>query len=135
MSSVGMPAFFRILDERRRELGMTFAALSKRSGVSRPTVVRILSGKHGAASLASVAAIADALGLDLHLGTKVAVKQFREQQARKKARRLVGMLQGTSGLEGQGLDAATLDRMTDRTARDLLAGPPRRLWDDWECPD
>ena len=34
------------LDERRRDLGISYELLSKRCGVSRPTVQRILSGRH-----------------------------------------------------------------------------------------
>ena len=47
------------LDERRRDLGLSYEQLSKRCGVSRPTVQRVLSGSHAAASFANIVAIAD----------------------------------------------------------------------------
>jgi hypothetical protein len=40
--------------------------------------------------------------------------------ALKKARKVSAMLQGTMGLEGQGLDRATLREMTKRSAREYL---------------
>ena len=43
------------------------------------------------------------------------------KRAIRKAKKLMGMLQGTMGLEGQGLDRKTLREMTKRTARELLA--------------
>jgi hypothetical protein len=43
------------------------------------------------------------------------------RQALRKAKRITGMLQGTMGLEGQGLDKRTLWGMTKQTARELLA--------------
>ena len=51
------------LDERRRDLGLSYEQLSKRCGVSRPTVQRVLSGRHAAASFANIVAIAESLGL------------------------------------------------------------------------
>ena len=55
------------LDERRRDLGLSYELLSKRCGVSRPTVQRILSGRNAAASFANIVAIAESLGLRLSL--------------------------------------------------------------------
>ena len=55
---------------------------------------------------------------------------FRRQQAYAKARRLVGFIQGTMGLEAQAVDETALRDMTERTARDLLEGSNRRLWED-----
>jgi hypothetical protein len=42
------------------------------------------------------------------------------RQAIRKARRITSMLQGTMGLEGQGLDKQTLRRMKRLTVADLL---------------
>jgi transcriptional regulator with XRE-family HTH domain len=112
------------LDRRRRALGITYKALAKRSGVPMPTVVRILSGSDSGARYANVQAIASALGDDADL------EQFRETQARRKAQHLVAMVQGTSGLEGQALDEATIARMVNQTVHELLAGSGRKLWSD-----
>jgi transcriptional regulator with XRE-family HTH domain len=125
-----MGRLFTRLEERRRVLGMTYAVLAKRSGVSMPTVVRILSNQHHTASIAKVYAIAEALGVTLDLNETARPEQLLERQARRKAKQVSAMLQGTSGLEGQALDTAVLDRMTDQTVHELLAGSPRGLWSD-----
>ena len=59
------------LDKRRRDLGLSYELLSKRCGVSRPTVQRILSGRQAAASFANIVAIAESLGLGLRFDSKV----------------------------------------------------------------
>ena len=123
-----MSAFFDDLSRRRKDLGISFEALAKRSGVSMPTVVRILSGKNPHASFANVAAIADALGMTVSLRSTVSAQAIREHQAETKARKLVGMVQGTSGLESQAVDAEQIDAMTRQTLHELLAGSSRVLW-------
>ena len=116
------------LDERRRELGLSYELLSKRCGVSRPTVHRILSGRHAAASFATIVAIAETLGLRLRFDSKVDAHELRRQQAERKAKKLVALVQGTSGLEGQAVDEKAIKSMVEQTTRELLAGPKRKLW-------
>jgi len=127
-SSLSPAGFFEALARRRAELGMSYASLSARSGVSMPTVVRILSGRHAAPSFNNVAAIAEALGLTIQLSASVNSAQMRSGQAKGKAAAIVGMLQGTSGLEGQGLDSRSLQRLRRQTEVELLAGSKRNLW-------
>ncbi len=91
----------RDMNQRRRDLGISYELLSKRCGVSRPTVQRILSGRHTAASFASIVAIAESLGLGLRFDTKVHVRKLAREQAERKATKLVALVQGTSGLEGR----------------------------------
>lgn len=108
---------------------MTHADLAARSGVSVPTVKRMLGGAMGDSSLRNVEAVAAALGLRIR--TEAAdVDEMRRAQARLKANRIARMVQGTSGLEGQAVDARTFERMVERTYHELLAGPSRRLWAD-----
>jgi hypothetical protein len=121
---------FRSLNGRRRRLGMTYGALAKRSSVSLPTVVRILSGHHRHASFANVTAVAAALGFDLTLKATTPVDELRKRQALLKAKGLIAMLQGTSSLDGQALDDETRMRMIRQTAHELLSGSPRRLWSE-----
>src|SRR5437868_1902312 len=120
-------ALFETLAQRRRKLGISYAALARRSGVSMPTVVRLLSGRHLSASLRNVVAVADALGVDFQVREVTPVHELREQQAAQKAQRLTRMLQGTSGLEAQALDRETVSAMTRQTVHELLAGSPRKL--------
>jgi transcriptional regulator with XRE-family HTH domain len=63
---------FLALDQRRRDLGLSYDLLAKRCGVSRPTVQRILSGRQAAASFSNILAIAESLGLALRFDSEVA---------------------------------------------------------------
>ena len=118
------------LDQRRRDLGLSYDLLSKRCGVSRPTVQRILSGRQAAASFSNVLAIADALGLALRFDSQVAPHKLKREQAERKAKKLVALVQGTSGLEGQAVDRETVESMVEQTTHELLAGSKRRLWSE-----
>jgi hypothetical protein len=126
-------------DRRRRDLGMPFRVLSERSGVSMPVVQRLLAGKISAPRFPSVVAVGKALGLDgvqflddgsISFGSKTDARVLRERQARTKARRLVGMVQGTSALEGQAVSAAASEEMVERTYHELLSGSNHRLWSE-----
>jgi transcriptional regulator with XRE-family HTH domain len=128
---VGVEAeIFEILNQRRQELGLTVGTLAKRSGVSHPTVQRILSGTNPTASFCNVMAIAHALGLSLILDAQTDVGRMKHEQAARKARKLVSLVQGSMGLEGQAVDQKTLDVMIERTTHEMLNGPKRRLWSD-----
>lgn len=118
------------MNQRRRDLGISYELLSKRCGVSRPTVQRILSGRHTAASFANIVAIAESLGLGLRFDTKVDVRKLAQEQAERKATKLVALVQGTSGLEGQAVDEKAVKSMVERTTHELLTGPKRKLWSE-----
>jgi transcriptional regulator with XRE-family HTH domain len=118
------------LDKRRRDLGLSCELLSRRSGVSLPTVQRILSGRHRTASFSNVVAIAESLGLGVGFFSKVDPRKMKRDQASRKARKLVGLVQGTSGLEGQAVDRETVESMVEQTTHELLAGSNRKLWSD-----
>lgn len=118
---------FHDLEKRRRELGMSCVTLARRSLVSLGTVNRILSGEHEGASFANVEALARALGMEISANPLDRSEKRRQQQADQKAKELVRLVQGTSALEGQGLDNQELDEMIDRTSRELLASN-RKLW-------
>ncbi len=118
------------LDERRRELGMSYELLSKRCGVSRPTVQRILSGKNVSASFANIVAIAESLGLGVRFESIVDAGELKRKQAYRKASKLVGLVQGTSGLEGQAVDAKAVKSMVEQTTHELLAGSKQKLWSE-----
>jgi len=55
--------------------------------------------------------------------------ELRRDQADRKARRLVQLVQGTSALEGQAVDDDSLDAMIGRTSDELLSSN-RRLWSE-----
>jgi transcriptional regulator with XRE-family HTH domain len=125
---VAIIELIRSLNRRREQLGMTLDALAERSGVSLPTVQRILAGDQPRASLPSVWALADALEMRLDLEPRSDADEVLDREARRKAERLVGMVQGSAALEGQGLDEATRERMIQRTVHELRAGSRRRIW-------
>ena len=96
-----------------------------------------MSGKLQAPRFPSVVAVARVLGLrelriledgSIKFETDVDAANYRAQKARNKARKLVGMVEGTSGLEGQAVSKVDYESMVDRTYHELLAGTNRRLW-------
>jgi transcriptional regulator with XRE-family HTH domain len=106
---------------------MSVAALAERSGVSMPTVKRILGGQIGEASFAKVAAIVQALGVSIDLDETDADELCR-RQARLKAEQIARLVQGTSALESQAVDSETYNRLVEKSYHELLAGSRRRLW-------
>src|SRR6266446_9534996 len=88
------------LNDRRKQLGMSFAALARRSRIPLPTVQKILYGNERRPDFLKVSAIAEALGMNLTI-TITPAHTFRRQQAERKAQQLVSMTQATSGLEAQ----------------------------------
>lgn len=115
------------LNDRRRALGMSCRALAGRSGVSLPTVQRVMGGEAERTAVANVRRIAEALGLDLAFTPIADAETYRQKQAEEKARELVRMVQGTSGLEAQAVDETAMRRMIDRTKQELLKSK-LKLW-------
>ncbi len=120
--------FTEKLEMRRQELGMTFEALSKRSGVPVSTLKAIFKKGVEHATFANVAAIADALGVDIEFANESDSYELLHQQAVKKARELVGMVQGTSGLESQAVGPNQIEKMISQLVHQLMAGSRRKLW-------
>jgi hypothetical protein len=75
-------------------------------------------------------ALANALGMSVQIVETIDAEELREQQAKRRAAQLVGMVQGTMGLESQAVDQKTIESLTKRNATRLLAGSNRRLWDE-----
>lgn len=105
-------------------------ALAKRSGVSLPTVQRILSGRHSSASFEAVIAISNALGIEIEAKETSSAREFIRDGAFQKARRLAQMVQATSGLEGQAVETDAMNELTDQAMHLLMAGSRRKLWAD-----
>ncbi|MGH7244175.1 MAG: helix-turn-helix domain-containing protein [Phycisphaerales bacterium] len=115
------------LTSRRKALGMSIAALAVRSGVSEPTVKRILGGQIGDAAFAKVAAITQALGVSIELD-EVDADELCRRQARMKAEQIARLVQGTSALESQAVDTQTYNRIVEKSYHELLAGSRQKLW-------
>lgn len=116
-----------LLADRRRLLRMSVPALARRSGVSVPTVNRILSDHIQRASLANVQAVAQAMGLTLAMRGP-APSDFKRQEAARKAEWAARQVQGTSALEAQAVSDETQAHIKEAALHDLLAGSARRLW-------
>lgn len=117
------------LNRRRVSLGMSYSMVAARSGVSEPTVKRILGGQVAEASFANVVAIAQALGASFGLA-ETDPEELCRQQARRKAEQVARLVQGTSALEGQAVDQAAYQRLVERSFHQLMAGSRRRLWSE-----
>jgi len=116
------------MQRKRKALRMSYQSLAARSGVSQPTVQRILCNGRGHTSYANIQAVATALGMRFELKSICDEHDFAEQQALDKAKAIVGMVQGTSALESQAMDDDTYQQMIKETVHELMAGPRRRLW-------
>jgi len=126
--------YWESLSRRRRDLRMGFSSLSERSGVSIPTLKRIVNGQSENPTLHSIQSIAVALGVEIRIQGRIEVVErlttyeFRERAAEEKAEKIVGLVQGTSALEAQAVGPADLRVMIKQTVHDLMSGPARRLW-------
>jgi transcriptional regulator with XRE-family HTH domain len=103
--------------------------LAERSGVSLPTVQRILrdGGEH--TTYANLEAVALALGMSFELRSTCDEQDFAEQQALTKAKAIARMVQGTSALESQAIDSDAYQQMVKQTVHELMTGTRRRLWE------
>lgn len=128
MTDATLRSLLRDLNNRRQALKMTTEALAQRSGLSRVTVCRLLSGSHPRVSLLHVVALAEALGVQIEFKPMMAVDEFARRQAKHHARRLVRMMQGTMGLEAQAVSPDFLARMEEETSERLLNGSWKKLW-------
>ncbi|HYW79244.1 MAG TPA: helix-turn-helix transcriptional regulator [Thermoguttaceae bacterium] len=116
------------IERRRKSLGMSRAALALRSGVSLPTVNRMLGDDIGRATFSNVSAVADALGMTVDIVPTCSDLELQEQEARAKAKKIVKLVQGTSALETQAVDELAAQEMTQRTVHELMSGSKQRLW-------
>jgi transcriptional regulator with XRE-family HTH domain len=116
------------MERRRKALGISRPCLARRSGVSLPTVNRILGDGDEHVTYAILKAVARSLGMEIELRNTLSEQDFAEQQAQTKAEAIARMVQGTSALESQAVDADTYRQIVRQTVHDLMAGSRRRLW-------
>jgi hypothetical protein len=111
---------------RMRSLGMSETALARRCRLP-VDVVRATAADPMTAHPDDRRRVAVALGLRPD-GTKlVGNRTFRKQQARKQAARVAAMVQGTMGLESQGLTPVGLGRVARKSYARILR-TPGKLW-------
>ncbi len=122
-----MTAIMLDLNTRRKLLKMPVDALVKRSGVPRPTVFRILRGKTDTVRFGYVQKVAGVLGLAFG-HPPIDPEELRRREAKRKARLLSRLTQGTMGLEAQAVSGELLKELEEQTVTKLLAGKGRKLW-------
>jgi hypothetical protein len=108
---------------------MPIEVLVRKSGLSRATICRLLKGDHRKATVPNLEALLRALAVEVTINpvpASIAVKRQAERQARK----VVGMVQGTMGLEAQAVDAEGVKAMVESSCQRLLNGPRKKLWWD-----
>ncbi len=113
------------LQSRMTALRMTPAALARRSKLSVDAV--ILALEQPGIPCAGIEGIRRSLGIAPDGTRLVPNKTFRKHAARKKARLVVAIVQGTMGLEAQGLDPAARQRLFQSTYGRFKSHPVE-LW-------
>ena len=111
---------------RMLELEMPPECLAMRCGLPRQRISEIVMSVCDPISTTEREAIEDALGMTA-AGVIKPARQYRDEQARRKANQLTRLVQGTSALEGQGVDVKTFDEMARDTEQKLLSDP-HKLW-------
>lgn len=114
------------LARRRRELRMPISALAERAGTSVSTVKRVLAGDTSV-SYDTLCRIAGAMGASFKLNARSPSAVIR-QEARRKAKLVARMVQGTSAMEAQAVDTETLDRIAQATEAKLITRLGGMLW-------
>jgi len=117
----------------REALGMSPAKLGERMGVTRPRVNTLEKAEvTGSTTLKTLREAAEAMDCVLvyAIVPRTSLDQTVRDQAQKKADSELARLHHTMRLENQTLESRDLADERERLVREILDGPPRRLWDD-----
>lgn len=117
----------------RDALGMTARQFAKRLGVVPSRIVALEKAEiHGSVTLKSLREAAEAMDCVLvyALVPKQPLDDILRARAVERADREMQRLDHTMRLENQGLLPEDLAAARERKIEELLAGTPRRLWDD-----
>ncbi len=116
------------INQRREHLGISQTRLAEMTGISLPTIQRFFSDNGAKVSLETASKIAEVLGLNLTPKEIIDEQTLLEKHARKKARWLTSVVQGTSSLEAQGLTGSSAKAVEQRFFYELMAGPKSKIW-------
>jgi len=105
---------------RRGNVGITIDDLSKLSDVGFRTVTRFFAGDD--VKLSTVEKITQVLGLDFAGNELVDIKTLKNNRAEAKALYIVSLVQDTSALEMQGLEADAIKSLIAETKEQFLSG-------------
>jgi hypothetical protein len=100
---------------------MSLAIVATRSGIKKSTVHRMLTGNQKV-DYGHLQALRRALGEGMP------PQEMIEREASRRAKRIVSLVQGTMGLEAQGLEEEQLSGMYEKAFLKLIHGPRRRIW-------
>lgn len=123
--------------QTRKVLGMTAAQLARRMGVSQPTVAKLeASEANGGITLRSLRKAAEAMHCDVVVAfvPRRSFESIVEDQARIRARELVGQIEHTMGLEGQARPEELVREHESDIARNLASTLSRELWSSDPAP-
>lgn len=113
--------------KRLNKVGIDLTNLNKLADINKIDGMRLLRSEF--TSTDSIKKTINLLGLDSFGRETKTLKQLNKDRARSKAIRVVSMVQDTSSLEEQGLEAMAIKRMIVRTEKEFLKGPySSRLW-------
>lgn len=117
----------------REALGMTTRQVAARMKVNQSVVVRIEKAElNGTVSLKSLQEAANALGCRFVYAVvpKNTLQQTIQDRAEKRARAMVQRVLHTMALEDQSPEKRSEEALIQARVRELLEGPPSRLWDE-----
>lgn len=117
----------------REALGMSAQKLADRLGAKRQRIAAIEKAeKTGATTLKTLREAAEAMDCVLvyAIVPRTSLDQIVREQAERKADAELSRLHHTMRLENQALTRADLADEHARLVREILAGSPRRLWND-----
>lgn len=117
-----------ILAKQKYDLSISEARIAAHTGLSQPTVHRILSGKHEGATWDDVVGIAHFLGIKIAIETEDADK-ILDRKAQKLAEAITQINLATNQLEGQGFSKEQKEKFITETKRWLL-NEPKKIWLD-----
>jgi|GEM_PF-648174 len=114
--------FIKKIETRRKELKITIENLAKLSNLGVRTINRLLAGDD--VQLSTIEKVTNTLGLDFAGNEIIPLKELEKQRAKQKAIFLASLVQNTSTLENQGLDA-----IISNFEQELLNGKYKnKLW-------
>ena len=117
----------------RDALGMSIRQLATRTSMSKTSVASVeRSEAKGSVQMDSLRKLAEGLNCELvyALIPRVSLRDTLQQQAEKKAGRLVGRVSDTMDLEAQGISSDERLRQFDELTDEVLRNRGQDFWDD-----
>jgi len=112
---------------RKKQIGLTIDNISKLSKLGNRTVTRFFSGED--VKLSTLEKITNVMGLDFAGNEIVDIDTLKENRAKEKALYIVSLVQDTSTLEMQGLEAKDINLLIEETKNEFLYGEyQKNLW-------